>query len=65
MVVLSCFINPLDIVKIQDVEKETKEAMCVCGGGGGGCQCPTLQRHKLPNSHNCQCKIDEGEQESS
>jgi carbamate kinase len=35
MVVLSCFINPLDIVKIQDVEKETKEAMCVCGGGGG------------------------------
>jgi len=64
MVVLSCFKSPLDIGKIQDVEKENKEGM-VGGGGGGGCQCPTLQRHKLPNSHNCQCKIDEGEQESS
>jgi hypothetical protein len=32
MVVLSCFINPLDTIKIQDVEKETKEGVCVWGG---------------------------------
>ncbi len=29
MVVLFCFINPLDIVKIEDEEKETKEVVCV------------------------------------
>lgn len=47
MVVLSCFINPLDIVKIQDVEKETKEAMCVCVGGGGGMLVPNIAKAQI------------------
>jgi len=54
MVVLSCFINPLDIVKIQDVEKETKEAMCVCVGGGDAsaqhCKGTNCQTHTIVNA---------------
>jgi hypothetical protein len=50
MVVLFCFINPFDTVKIQDVEKETKKPMCVCvggGGGGGGVQGQKFKNQKI------------------